>query len=255
MGHLQLDSLQPEIDALKQAQFNLNNLKYRMEIITGEGDIHKILPELKSVFCNYRGRVTVYDVNSEKVHDLSGQLTYETYIALEKRINWDTIEFDGQDHYERISKELVREFKKNNSTVYFNNITDTVQEVEVFGAHTNKASNNYGNPDGVIVSGENYQGILNDIKVKPIKIESLRVCSYSDELNLDILIKNINANGLCSQVLFYMKSKPTQFNSNIVQEDKQIIINIGTSMSFKLKPNEKVGIDIKEDILVFNIYE
>lgn len=63
---------------------------------------------LKSVYCNYRGRLTVYDVHGQKVHDLSGMITYEKYTEIERRSNSDITEFDGIDDYRRIGAELKK---------------------------------------------------------------------------------------------------------------------------------------------------
>lgn len=63
---------------------------------------------LKSVYCNYRGRVTVYDINGQKVHELSGMLDYEKYIEIERRSNSDITEFDGIEDYRRIAAQLKK---------------------------------------------------------------------------------------------------------------------------------------------------
>lgn len=71
---------------------------------------HPVVEEtiLKSVYCNYRGRLTVYDVHGQKVHDLSGMITYEKYTEIERRSNSDITEFDGIDDYRRIGAELKK---------------------------------------------------------------------------------------------------------------------------------------------------
>lgn len=71
---------------------------------------HPVVEEtvLKSVYCNYRGRLTVYDVHGQKVHDLSGMITYEKYTEIERRSNTDITEFDGIEDYRRISAELKK---------------------------------------------------------------------------------------------------------------------------------------------------
>lgn len=63
---------------------------------------------LKSVYCNYRGRLTVYDVHGQKVQDLSGMITYEKYTEIERRSNPDITEFDGIEDYRRIGAELKK---------------------------------------------------------------------------------------------------------------------------------------------------
>lgn len=66
---------------------------------------------LKSVFCNYRGMVTVYDVSGQKVKELSGKLTYAKYKEIEKIYDPVITEFDGLENYRCIACELKkREF-------------------------------------------------------------------------------------------------------------------------------------------------
>lgn len=50
---------------------------------------------LKSVYCNYRGRVTVYDVHGQKVHELSGMLDYDKYLEIERRTDPEITQFEG----------------------------------------------------------------------------------------------------------------------------------------------------------------
>lgn len=64
---------------------------------------------IKSVFCNYRGRVTVYDINGQKVHELSGQLNYASFIGIQDLVDPDITEFDGKEHFDRIGQELLEE--------------------------------------------------------------------------------------------------------------------------------------------------
>ena|ERR1700741_2614416 len=68
---------------------------------------------LKSVYCNYRGRVTVHDVHGQKVHELSGQLTYEKYLEIEKRSDPEITVFDGLDEYRCIACELKKKEQNN----------------------------------------------------------------------------------------------------------------------------------------------
>lgn len=61
---------------------------------------------LKSVFCSYRGRLTVYDISGKKVEELSGMLTLDKYNKIEELSDPDTTEFDGYEDYKRIAAEL-----------------------------------------------------------------------------------------------------------------------------------------------------
>ena len=61
---------------------------------------------LKSVYCNYRGHLIVYDVHGKKVHELSGDMTIDKYDEIEKRIKKDVTEFEGMEDYIRIASEL-----------------------------------------------------------------------------------------------------------------------------------------------------
>ncbi len=70
--------------------------------------IQEVETVLKSVYCNYRGRLTVYDIHGQKVQDLSGMITYEKYTEIERRSNPDITEFDGIEDYRRIGAELKK---------------------------------------------------------------------------------------------------------------------------------------------------
>src|ERR1700741_1754748 len=61
---------------------------------------------LKSVFCSYMGRLTVYDVRGQKVQDLSGALTYEKHIEIQERTDPDITEFEGIEDYKRLAADL-----------------------------------------------------------------------------------------------------------------------------------------------------
>ncbi len=63
---------------------------------------------LKSVYCNYRGRVTVYDVHGQKVHELSGMLDYDKYLEIERRTDPEITQFEGLEDYRCIACELKK---------------------------------------------------------------------------------------------------------------------------------------------------
>lgn len=65
---------------------------------------------LKSVYCNYRGHLIVYDVHGKKVQELSGEMTYEKYKEIENRSQDGVTEFEGAvEDYKRIANELSKE--------------------------------------------------------------------------------------------------------------------------------------------------
>ena len=63
-------------------------------------------PVIKSVFCSYRGILIVYDVHGNKVHELSGQITYEKYKEIESRSREGITEYEGLDDYKCYACEL-----------------------------------------------------------------------------------------------------------------------------------------------------
>lgn len=73
---------------------------------------------LKSVYCNYRGRVTVYDVHGQKVHELSGMLDYDKYLEIERRTDPEITQFEGLEDYRCIACELKK--KKSDSEAELN---------------------------------------------------------------------------------------------------------------------------------------
>lgn len=73
---------------------------------------------LKSVYCNYRGRVTVYDVHGQKVHELSGMLDYDKYLEIERRTDPEITQFEGLEDYRCIACELKK--KKSESDAELN---------------------------------------------------------------------------------------------------------------------------------------
>lgn len=64
---------------------------------------------IKSVFCSYRGILIVYDVHGNKVHELSGQITYEKYKEIESRSREGITEYDGLDDYKCYACDLKKE--------------------------------------------------------------------------------------------------------------------------------------------------
>jgi hypothetical protein len=66
---------------------------------------------LKSVYCNYRGYLIVYDVHGEKVKELSGKITYEKHLEIEARLDENITEFEGIDDYSIFVKELEEDIK------------------------------------------------------------------------------------------------------------------------------------------------
>lgn len=68
-----------------------------------------VIKSLKSVYCNYRGRVTVHDIHGHKVEELSGMLTYYKYIKIKDLTDPNITEYDGMDDFERIGLELKPE--------------------------------------------------------------------------------------------------------------------------------------------------
>jgi hypothetical protein len=92
---------------------NENDVFYKADPITQIKSITPIIESeqksvLKSVYCNYRGYVIVYDVHGQKVHELSGLLTYEKYLEIEERSLEDITEFEGIDDYRCIVCELKK---------------------------------------------------------------------------------------------------------------------------------------------------
>src|ERR1700741_2707077 len=115
---------------------------------------------LKSVYCNYRGRVTVYDVHGEKVHKLSGQLTYEKYQEIEARKDSEITEFEGVEDYNRIAGDLKpapisQDKRKVNfgsvGIISFTNTSNKFQSLNLFGAYNAHSGNNYGNDSSISI--------------------------------------------------------------------------------------------------------
>ena len=67
---------------------------------------------IKSVFCGYEGRLIVYDIHGKKVHELSGMITYDKYVEIEKRSNPDITEITGLEEYRCIACELKAKQQK-----------------------------------------------------------------------------------------------------------------------------------------------
>ena len=67
---------------------------------------------IKSVFCGYDGRLIVYDIHGKKVHELSGMITYDKYVEIEKRSNPDITEITGLEEYRCIACELKAKQQK-----------------------------------------------------------------------------------------------------------------------------------------------
>ena len=65
---------------------------------------------IKSVFCGYNGRLIVYNYNGEKIPELSGQITSEKYLEIEKRRDLGT-EIQG-DFYNEFKTEYKNSLEK-----------------------------------------------------------------------------------------------------------------------------------------------
>lgn len=213
-----------------------------------------ILPKLKSIYCNYRGRVTIYDVYGQKVHELSGLLTYEKHLEIEKRIDPNITEFDGIYDYRRTVKELKVVYGFKNATVIMTNTSDSVQKKAIlFGANENNISNNFGNSSSFEIEesfGEPYQRLLSNILINPFKLDSLRIeCEDGTSVDRQIELHSKSANG---QTIAYSIQtsnwlSPTQFQPNIVEINQTILIDVGMSLLVPVHPNEKVGLFLLEN--------
>ncbi len=204
-----------------------------------------ILPKLKSVYCNYRGRVTIYDVYGQKVHELSGVLTYEKHIEIEKRID-DKTEFDGIYDYRRTVKELKVAYGLKNATLIMTNTSDVQKDVVLFGANENSMMNNFGNSSSFEIQDDGfYQKMLNHLLINPFKLDSLMIeCEEGCSVDRDIKHQAKNANGQILQYLIQTRNyiSPTQLQANILQIHQSILINVGASLFVPVEPNEKVGL-------------
>lgn len=209
-----------------------------------------ILPKLKSVYCNYRGRVTIYDVYGQKVHELSGVLTYEKYLEIEKRIDTNT-EFDGIYDYRRIVKELEVAYNFKNATIIMTNTSDVQKKAVLFGANENILSNNFGNSSSFEKGfGELYQKLLTNILVNPFKLDSLRIeCENGTSVDRQIEHQSKSANGQTIAYLIHTANwiSPMQHQANIVEINSPILINHGMSLLVPVEPNEKVGLFLLEN--------
>ena len=211
-----------------------------------------ILPKLKSVYCNYRGRVTIYDVYGQKVHELSGVLTYEKHIEIEKRID-DKTEFDGIYDYRRTVKELEVAYNFKNATVIMTNTSDTTHhEAVLFGANENSMMNNFGNSSSFEIEEgveEPYQRLLANILTNPFKLESL-IIECEEGCSIDRIISQLmkSANGQIIQRPIHTSNyfSPSQFDRNIVKIDQTMLIDVGMSLLVPVEPNEKVGLFLLE---------
>lgn len=218
-----------------------------------------ILPKLKSVYCNYRGRVTIYDVYGQKVHELSGILTYEKHLEIEKRIDPNITEFDGIYDYRRTVKELKVAFGFKNATVIMTNTSDSVQKKAIlFGANENNISNNFGNSSSFEIEesfGEPYQRLLSNILINPFKLDSLIIeCEEGCSIDRNIEHMSITATG--GRISYFTPTinhiTPTQFEQNIVAINQPLImdaglINASMSLLVPVDPNEKVGLFLLEN--------
>lgn len=61
---------------------------------------------LKYVYCSYRGYLIVYDVYAKKVRELSGLMSYEKYMEIEKRSLPEITVFEGLNFYRCLACEL-----------------------------------------------------------------------------------------------------------------------------------------------------
>lgn len=212
-----------------------------------------ILPKLKSVYCNYRGRVTIYDVYGQKVHELSGVLTYEKYLEIEKRIDNNT-EFDGIYDYRRIVKELEVAYNFKNAVVIMTNTSDnTHKKAVLFGANENNLSNNFGNSSSFEIEegfGEPYQRLLANILTNPFKLNSLRIeCEDGKSVDRQIEHQSKSANGQIIAYSIHTSNyiSPMQQQANIVEINQTVLVDVGMSLLVPVEPNEKVGLFLLEN--------
>ena len=118
--------------------------EYDNEVPIDEVPIEKSV--LKSVYCNYRGFLIVYDVHGKKVHELSGEITLEKYEEIEKRTQDGITEFEGLDDYRCIACELK---KKAHDAAWDNNHDPFGKPIAgsgTFGSFAGALGNPYASP-------------------------------------------------------------------------------------------------------------
>ncbi len=214
---------------------------------------------LKSVYCNYRGRVTVYVEHGQKVDELSGMLTYEKHLDIEKRSDENT-EFDGIHDYKRIVEglrvayELVQELKDSKITI--SNTSNVLQEVCFFGANENMNKQNYGNP--LILkteeNGDSYLKLLAQTQFKPFRIDKIRVESNRlGDTIMSVLKTTGSGQTITERIDINQHVTPFQMNPNIVEIDKTATIDGNTSILLSIYAKQKVSLNYKNNCIIFNI--
>jgi hypothetical protein len=102
---------------------------------------------IKSVYCNYRGYLIVYDVHGKKVHELSGEITLEKYEEIEKRSDKDITEFDGLEDYRCFACELKKKAQDAEWDNKYDPFANPIKGQGQFGtANSGTTSNSYKAP-------------------------------------------------------------------------------------------------------------
>src|ERR1700741_4300355 len=205
---------------------------------------------LKSIYCNYRGRVTIYDVHSKKVQGLSGQLTYEKYLEIERRSDSAITEIDGLEDYIRIIGELKTAFILQDAAILIVNNTDNVEEAIFFGAneHILSGDKNYGNKPCLEVVETSYLKLLQQLLEKPINAEKLRVNSENISLaGFNIKIGNYVGKGVTQTLLINVSN----YISNMAETTQivdmpAVMIDAHKTYSLPIRPKERIAMTCKD---------
>ena len=212
-------------------------------------DIVSVKTPLRWIFCSYEGRLTVYDYN-EKIHELSGMLTYDKYLEIEERSDSNTEFKGGYDDYKRIASQLKYEYGTTFVMSVFNH-SNNKQDLSLFYANANMTALNYGNVSDLEITtpGKNYLNFIINTVSNPFKISRVRFESKYGHL---ITINKENSNGATlSQPLDSTNHmSPTQLNPNIVDVDQPVIIDASTSICIPVSPKQGLDVKLIEDTLI-----
>ena len=203
---------------------------------------------LRWIFCSYDGRLTVYDYN-EKIHELSGMLTYDKYLEIEERSDSNTEFKGGYDDYKRIASQLKYEYGTTFIMSVFNNNGQSRRDLCLFGANANMTAINYGNVADLEITEKKYVNFITNTVVNPFQINRFRFESKSSHL---ITINKVNNNGTTLfqplDSINYMS--PMQLNANLVDIGKAVIIDASTSIHIPVSPKQGLDIKLIEDTLI-----
>lgn len=214
---------------------------------------------IKSVYCNYRGYLIVYDIHGKKVHELSGELTLEKYEEIEKR-RADIPEFDGLDHYRRIVSEKKEEWtlkrvgtvlaqgqqspQSSVSEFTIENTSKKTLPVVLFGAVENMSALNYGNVSGIMIDKPNdYALFLARSIQQPLIVKMIQVANI-DKTNGTLAIKRKNAFGATAHNNINIIPNALQQIPSVVQHSLNQTLDGTTEFGFDLAGNSKVHIKL-----------